>query len=153
MIPPRVMLACAALLLALGLPWGIIGPESEFMAGWMTPMYCSVDFEGYMWCSPGMFWPGTVLPGQGATYAGYQSSARVTIVLGLILVAWWSQRGGRWPLLAAAGLQVAAVVLAGSALRSGAVIALIAAVLLVMEVGGGRLPESPWLSTPQARGA
>lgn len=137
----RVVLAAAAMLLALGLPWGVVGPETEFVAGWITPSFCTVDADGWMWCTPGFVSPGYVVPGQGAAYAGYQSSARVTLVIGLVLLAHWSRHGGSWQLPTAALLQVGAVALAGSALRAGAMAALLAAALLLVEsrMSGGRL--------------
>lgn len=131
----RLTFAALALLLALGLPWGVVGPESEYIAGWVAPSYCTIDSDGWMWCTPGFVSPGYTVPGQGATYAGFQTSARFTIVLAVLLMAHWSRTGGRWQLPAAALLQVGAVVLAGSALRSGAVAALIAAALLLAESG------------------
>lgn len=154
-VPARVLLAAAALLLALGLPWGVVGPESEYVAGWMTPSFCTVDADGWMSCTPGFVSPGFVLPGQGAAFAGYQGSSRVTLVLGLALIALWVRRGGTWQLPTAALLQVAAVVLAGTAMRPGAVVALIAAVLLVVEAGrsdGGRASR-PATGTRWAAGA
>ncbi|WP_420110570.1 hypothetical protein [Pseudactinotalea sp.] len=131
----RLALATVALLLALGLPWGVVGPETEYVAGWIAPSYCSVDSDGWLWCTPGFTSPGYTVPGQGAAYAGFQTSARFTIVLAVLLMAHWTRNGGRWQLPAAALLQVGAVVLAGSALRSGAVAALIAAALLLAESG------------------
>jgi hypothetical protein len=127
----RVALAALALLLALGLPWGVVGEESVYVAGWVAPSFCSVDADGFMSCTPGFVSPGYLLPGQGASYAGYQTTARVTIVIGLLLLALWARDGGAWKLRLAALLQVAAVVLAGTALRSGAVAALIAAAVLL----------------------
>lgn len=140
---PRLALAGLALLLALGLPWGVVGAETEYVPGWMSPSFCSIDADGYLWCTPSFVSPGYVLPGQGATYAGFQTSARFTIVVAGLLMAHWSSRGGRWQLPTAALLQVAAVALAGSALRSGAVAALIAAVLLLAESGLLRGYASP----------
>lgn len=128
---PRLVLAALALLLALGLPWGVVGAQTVYVPGWVLAPYCSLDYDGWMVCTAGFVSPGYVLPGQGATYAGYQTAARVTIVLGLILLAHWSRRGGSWQLPTAALLQVVAVALAGTALRSGAVAALIAAALLL----------------------
>ncbi|GAB2604143.1 hypothetical protein [Pseudactinotalea suaedae] len=141
----RVALAAAALLLALGLPWGVVGAETEYVAGWMNPSYCIATWDGYLDCTYGYISPGFVIPGQGAAYAGYQTSARVTIVLGGALLLHWSRNGGRWQLPSAALLQVGAVALAGSALRPGAVAALIAAALLLAESGllrGRSLPRS-----------
>lgn len=138
---PRLLLAVVALLLALGLPWGIVGPESEYVPGWMTPSFCTTDADGWMWCTPGFVSPGMTFAGQGAAYAGYQTSARITIVLALVLIALWARSGatasGAWQLRAAAVLQIAAVALAGTALRSGTMAALIAAALLLMEAGWG----------------
>lgn len=131
----RLTLAAVALLLALGLPWGVVGPETDYVAGWIAPSYCTVDSDGWMWCTPGFISPGFTVPGQGAAYAGFQTSARFTIVLAALLMVHWSRHGGRWQLPAAALLQVGAVVLTGSALRSGAVAALIAAALLLAESG------------------
>ncbi len=127
----RVALAALALLLALGLPWGVVGEESVYVAGWVAPSFCTVDADGFMSCTPGFVSPGYLLPGQGASYAGYQTTARVTIVVGLVLLALWARDGGAGKLRLAALLQVAAVVLAGTALRSGAVAALIAAAVLL----------------------
>lgn len=137
----RVVLAAGALLLALGLPWGVVGPESVYVPGWVAPSYCTFDADGFMSCTPGFVSPGYVFAGQGAAYAGFQSSARVTIVLGLILLAHWWRHGGSWQLPTAAVLQVGAVALAGSALRSGAMAALLAAALLLAEAGVGSLPR------------
>lgn len=140
----RLTLAALALLLALGLPWGVVGPESEYIAGWIAPSFCMVDADGWMWCTPGYTSPGFTVPGQGAAYAGFQTSARFTIVIAGILMAHWSRNGGRWQLPTAALLQVGAVALAGTALRSGAVAALIAAALLLAESGllrGRSLPH------------
>jgi hypothetical protein len=141
----RVALAAVALLLALGLPWGVVGAETEYVAGWMNPSYCIATWDGYLDCTYGYISPGFVIPGQGAAYAGYQTSARITIVLGAVLLAHWTRRGGRWQLPTAALLQVGAVALAGTALRSGAVAALLAAALLLAESGllrGRALPAS-----------
>lgn len=149
------MLAVVALLLALGLPWGVAGPESEYVAGWVTPMFCTPGADGVtLDCTPGFVSPGFTVAGQGAAYAGYQTSARVTIVLALVLVAlWW--RGGAtatWPLVAAAALQVASVALVGSALRSGAMAALLAAVVLVVVARAGRrVPAGPDREATPAR--
>lgn len=146
-IPVRVLLAAVAMLLALGLPWGVVGAESEYVAGWVTPSFCTVDADGWMSCTPGFVSPGFDIPGQGAAFAGYQGSSRVTLVLGLALLAHWSRRGGTWQLPTAALLQVVAVVLAGTALRPGAVVALIAAALLAVESGAPRAAQW-WPSTP-----
>jgi hypothetical protein len=122
-----------------------VGAESEYVAGWITPSFCTFDADGWMSCTPGFVSPGFSVPGQGATYAGFQTSARFTIVLAGILMVQWSRHGGRWQLPAAALLQVGAVALAGTALRSGAVAALIAAALLLAESGllrGRSLPAT-----------
>lgn len=131
----RVALAAVALLLALGLPWGVVGAETEYVAGWMTPSFCVNTWDGYLDCTYSYISPGFVIPGQGASYAGYQTSARITIVLGAVLLLHWTRNGGRWQLPAAALLQVGAVALAGTALRPGAVAALLAAALLLAESG------------------
>jgi len=131
----RLTLAALALLLALGLPWGVVGAESEYIAGWIAPSFCTLDVDGWMSCTPGFVSPGFTVPGQGATYAGFQTSARVTIVLAGFLMLHWSRYGGRWQLPSAALLQVGAVALTGTALRSGAMAALIAAALLLAESG------------------
>lgn len=128
---PRLLLAAVALLLALGLPWGVVGAETVYVGGWVSPSFCTVSWDGWLDCTPGFVSPGYLLPGQGAAYAGYQTTARVTIVLGLFLMAHWSRHGGSWQLPTAALLQVVAVALAGTALRPGAVAALIAAALLI----------------------
>lgn len=131
----RLTMAALALLLALGLPWGVVGAETEYIGGWIAPSYCTYDADGWMWCTPGYVSPGYTVPGQGAAYAGYQTSARFTIVLAALLMAHRARFGGRWQLPAAALFQVGAVVLAGTALRPGAVAALIAAALLLAEAG------------------
>lgn len=130
---PRVGAALILLLLALGLPWGVVGPESVYVRGWYSPGTCVLQADGYLWCNPGYLAPSYLLPGQGAPMAGYASSARVFLVAAVLILAWALYRRTTPALGWVIGLTAAAVALSGTALRTGAIAAILAVVLLVFE--------------------
>lgn len=130
---PRLGAALALLLLSLGLPWGVVGAESHYVPGWFNPGHCMLQADGYLWCTSGFASPGYLLAGPGAPMAGYASNARVSLAAAVGLIGWALYRRTTAPLGWAVGLTVAAVVLAGTALRPGAVAAILAVLLLLAE--------------------
>lgn len=142
-LSPRVGAALVLLLLALGLPWGVVGPESYFVAGWYTAGSCVLDTDGFMWCDPGYLSPGYTMAGPGAPMSGYLSPARVFLVVVVAILVWGAYRASTSALGWAIGLTAVAVLLTGTALRTGAIAAILALVLLVLERRAlGRAGES-----------
>lgn len=146
-MPARIGAALAALLLSFGLPWGVVGERSRFDPGYWISV-CHTDMDGALWCTP--YWTGGgVELGPGDPIPGFQSPARVGLVIVIALVVLHLRGHGSARLLWAAGaVLIASAALVGSAMRPGAVAAIIAAVLLAAEARGSG--ERPWASRGSA---
>lgn len=134
--------AIGLLTLSLGLPWAVAGDETTWVPGWYVAGSCVMDADGYLWCTPGFASPGFIVPGVGASMTGAASPARVFIVAAILAALWWLAGGPRRATVIAAGAVAVAVVLYGSSVQAGSLVALTAVAVLLAQ-RAGRLPAPP----------
>lgn len=138
-----LLAAIGLCVLSLGMPWGITGAETGFVSGFYTAGSCIPEFStGTMSCSPGFLAPGMVISGPGALGPGSASPARVALVAAIVLILVAIRSASRTPLVIAALALTVATVVYGSGLRSGTLVALLAAALLVIAWRRDRAPAT-----------
>ncbi|WP_430591623.1 hypothetical protein [Humidisolicoccus flavus] len=142
-------MALVLLVLAFGLPWAIIGDRTDWISGWYVGSSCTVDGDGFIWCTPSYASPGYAVDGQGALGPGYQSPVRLLLAAAIVLVLLAAKTETRKLLAVAAVLLVIGVFMYGTAMQAGTLSALAAAGMLGLQAIG-KLPMGPVVRTETA---